>query len=636
MTDAGPQDRDDGRPFSAPRDAYLRREHEARAARDDAHRTSTRLGTLRLITFLAAAVALVLFDAWRGTPAHAALGAGVLLVFAFGVEVAVHRRVRRRVRWHEQLRLLAHEGTLRLERRWEDLDRVLPAAERTDEIAPQDHPFARDLDVTGIASLVRLMGPVTSERGRAVLRRWLLEPGTPDAALERQLAARELAPALEIRTTFAAHGRIDGPTDTGTVEPFLRWAEEAPGSLSSPWLRLAAYGLPLTTVGLVLGDLLLGWGPIWMAPAALQSWVLYRHSRRFSGDLAVVEESGASLRACVPQLRVIERQAAEAPALLRIAARIGSGDEAATARLASLVRLLDSVASRRNLAYLALDLVFLLDVHLTLALDRWRARSGHAVRGWLEALGEWEAQAALASLAHDHPDWCFPRLVQDGATVLRAKALGHPLLPPATCVRNDVDVGPPGSFLLVTGSNMSGKSTLLRALGVNAVLAAAGGPACADSLELPPLRVFTSMHVEESLAQGVSLFMAELLRIRGIVRAADRPGPVVLYLLDEILHGTNTAERQVAARAVIRHLLAAGAIGAVSTHDLTLAQAADLEAAACPVHFREQVEQHGGKTRLTFDYRLRPGLATTTNALKLLEAVGLGGLPLKEDRAPEA
>jgi DNA mismatch repair ATPase MutS len=176
---------------------------------------------------------------------------------------------------------------------------------------------------------------------------------------------------------------------------------------------------------------------------------------------------------------------------------------------------------------------------------------------------------------------------------------------------------------------MSGKSTLLRALGTNVVLAHAGGPACADAMAVPPLRVRTSMRVDDSVTEGVSLFMAELLRIRDVVGAADEDGQAapILYLLDEILHGTNTAERRVAARAVLRHLIARGAIGAVSTHDLTLAEAPDLQAAAVAVHFREQVVPGpDGRTRLTFDYRLRPGLATTRNALKLLDAVGLGGL----------
>jgi len=285
--------------------------------------------------------------------------------------------------------------------------------------------------------------------------------------------------------------------------------------------------------------------------------------------------------------------------------------------------------------------VLLLDVHVGFALDRWRARWGHDIRRWIEALGEMEALSSLATLAYDNPEWGMPEweapetAERPGSGVLRARALGHPLLLPGSCVRNDVEVGPPGTFLFVTGSNMSGKSTLLRAVGANVVLAAAGAPACAASLNLPPVRLWTSMRVDDSVTDGISRFMAELLRVRSVVEAARghrRGEPPVLYLLDEMLQGTNTAERRVAARAVLRHLLAEGAIGGVTSHDLTLADAPDLESVRRAYHFRERVEAGEQGTELYFDYLLRPGVATTRNALRLLEAVGLD---IGEEQAEE-
>jgi DNA mismatch repair ATPase MutS len=193
-------------------------------------------------------------------------------------------------------------------------------------------------------------------------------------------------------------------------------------------------------------------------------------------------------------------------------------------------------------------------------------------------------------------------------------------------VSNDVDVGPPGTFVLVTGSNMSGKSTLLRAIGTNVVLAQAGGPVCAESLRLPVVDVWTSIRIDDSLEAGVSLFMAELTRLKRIVDAARAPSRErpLLYLLDEMLHGTNTAERRIAARRVLSYLVRAGAIGAATTHDLTLAEDPALDAAARRVHFTERFEERDGETVMTFDYRLRPGLATSANALKLLAMIGLG------------
>ncbi len=244
------------------------------------------------------------------------------------------------------------------------------------------------------------------------------------------------------------------------------------------------------------------------------------------------------------------------------------------------------------------------------------------MRGWLSTLGEVETLSAMATLAADNPTWVFPTL-DLGADRVCAKALAHPLLPPGR-VANDVELGPPGSYLLVTGSNMSGKSTLLRAIGVNLVLANMGGPVCAGAFRCPPARLWTSVHIEDSLANGVSFFMAELQRLKAVVDASEQPDPggrMLVYLLDEILQGTNTAERQIAARRVIRTLVDNGAIGAVSTHDLTLAEGAELSTATVPVHLREEFDNVNGRPTMTFDYKLRPGLATSTNALTLMEIV---------------
>ncbi len=318
-------------------------------------------------------------------------------------------------------------------------------------------------------------------------------------------------------------------------------------------------------------------------------------------------------------------------------------------RLDRLIVLSDT---RRGMIYFFVQVLFLWDFHVHLALERWRAATGAAARGWLEALGEVEALAALAALAHAQPDWAFPE-VDASADAFEGQDVGHPLIADERRVGNDVTVGPPGSFLLVTGSNMSGKTTLLRAVGANAVLARAGGPVCARALRLPPVELATSVAVEDSLEEGVSFFLAELLRLKAVVAKAEAAAAKnvtakaeeggrgrsgrnrVLYLLDEVLRGTNSAERRVAVGRVIGRLLAVGAIGAVTTHDLEILAEGELEAAAVPIHFRETVEPRpGGGADMSFDYRARPGLATTTNALRLLEAVGLAGGDGGTDDAP--
>ena len=276
--------------------------------------------------------------------------------------------------------------------------------------------------------------------------------------------------------------------------------------------------------------------------------------------------------------------------------------------------------------YLPLQLFFLADFHLLNLLEGWQARYGRYARRWFLALGKLEALCSLAGLAHDYPRWAIPK-VDASADRLQAVQLGHPLLPSETCVPNDVEIGPAGSFLLVTGSNMSGKSTLLRAIGGSVALGRRGPPVCAESLVLPPLELATSMRIRDSLADGVSFYMAELIRLKDIVDlsryATARQQRTLLYLLDEILLGTNSQERHLAVVRVTQHLIASGAIGAISTHDLDLATSPSLAGACRCVHFCETLHDADAEHPMTFDYRLRPGVATTSNALKLLKIVGL-------------
>jgi DNA mismatch repair ATPase MutS len=272
------------------------------------------------------------------------------------------------------------------------------------------------------------------------------------------------------------------------------------------------------------------------------------------------------------------------------------------------------------------------DFHVYFAIERWRTQSGRHVRGWIEALGSLDALAALARVRADEPGWVMPR-VDQAAAALTASALAHPLIAGDRRVPNDVKVGPSGTILLITGSNMSGKSTLLRAIGLNAVLAQAGAPVCATSFVMPPADLHTSIRVQDSLELGLSYFMAALARLKQIVDAAERgqrfrsnaestatDTRVLLYLLDEVLQGTNSVERDLAVRAVVRHLLDAGSIGVMTTHDLALAGEEPLASAATLAHFTEQVHADG---TMTFDYRLRPGLATSTNALRLMQLIGI-------------
>ncbi len=589
---------------------------EARAGR---RRARVRLvARARLVVFVVAALAL-----WR---LAARGGAGPLewvalsvAALAFAALVVRHGIERRRLDRAERMADFNREGVARIERRWSDLPPPWTPESHG------EHDYASDLDLFGHASLLHLAGVCSTAPGRRTLERWLLAAADPAAIERRRAAVVQLARERDFRDRLVAEGRSVEEGGSEGLDEFLAWAESPPWTLRRRWLPPTAVALALTNAAAVA---LYSVQAIPGALAALPlvvSAVLWRvHRGRIEETFAAACGGESGVRRYARLLDLLARAPGDADGLADLRRRLD--DEAsgrASKRIAALGRLLDMAEARRSpLLHLPLAIVLLWDVHATVLLERWKVRSGRSVRDWLDAAGDGEALAALATLKADHPEWTMPA-VDPSAASLDAKGLGHPLLAPRDCVGNDVSVGPPGTFLLVTGSNMSGKSTLLKAIGVNAALAQAGGPVCARELRMPPLAAVTSVRVSDSLVDGLSFFMAELKRLKRVVdraRASVGPEPRVLYLLDEILQGTNSAERKIATRAVLRGLLATRAIGAVSTHDLALADAADLTERATAVHFTETVDEDG----MTFDYRLRPGVATSTNALRLLERVGLG------------
>jgi len=600
----------------------LHRERAARhaAERDSLRRRARRLSWARLLAFaLLAAAGLRALSG--GEPAEGAVAAVALATF--GLLVVVHGRAREAARWADALRQASEAAGARVRRDWA----ALPA-DRSPPV-PRDHPYADDLDVVGRSSLFRLLDSVSAYPGRGTLAEWLLAPAPPAVVRERQAAVAELAPLLDLRESLAARALLAGELRGAGVEPFLRWAEGEPWLTRKSWLVWATRVLPaLTVVAAVLQGRGVVSEPLWIAPVALGLALTAAYGRRVQQTLREGADSSAALRGHTALFTLATGHAYAAPLLRRLSAEL-SGEPGATRALARLDRVLRYAEARYSaMAHAFLHALTLWDFHVVAALEYWQRHAGSRVRGWLAALGEIETLAALAALRHDNPDWAFPEMIDGEVSLVDATALGHPLIAGGVRVDNDVTVGPAGTFLMVTGSNMSGKSTLLRAIGANVVLAQAGAPVCARALRLPPVALYTSMRVQDALDEGVSLFMAELRRLKLVVdaaRAARASGtPPVLYLLDEILHGTNTSERQVAARRVIGHLIEQGAIGAVSTHDLELAGAGELAAAARAVHFSERFENGPDGPVMTFDYRLRPGVATSVNALKLVEMMGLG------------
>jgi hypothetical protein len=597
---------------------YQERRDRFGGERDRLERQLHRISYARLFAFCAALV-VVTWALIVGQPLGL-LGA-VPFVIAFVGLVFYHASVARAHRRVAALRQLNEEALRRLARDWPALP-VRPAP-----AAAAEHPFATDLDLFGRASLFQLLGAARTPVGEATLGRWLLDPADTATIRERQAAVAELAPLLDLRDELAVRARLMG-ANPHDLAGFLDWAEDEPWLLPRPGLLWVARGLTVVTLGLIVAQATeLVAAPLWLAVGLVNLGLSYTAGKEVERLLDRVISQFGALEHYAEVFAVLDGAAFDAPALQRLQGALASGDLAAHRQTRSLVRRVRVAYLRMSMFYLVFQALGLWSFHSLALVEGWQRRAGKQVRGWLAALGEIEALVALASLAHDHPDWAFPEITEDGPLVVQANGLGHPLLRDDVRVTNDVEIGPPGTFLLVTGSNMSGKSTLLRAIGVNAVLAQAGGPVCAAAMRLPPLTLGTSIRVQDSLEQGVSYFMAELQRLKDVVDAAvdarDGSSRTLLFLLDEILHGTNTAERQIAARRVILYLVANGALGAMSTHDLTLAESPDIADAARPIHFTEQF--HSGPTgpSMSFDYLVRPGIATSTNALKLMQLVGL-------------
>jgi hypothetical protein len=571
----------------------------------------------RLAAFLAA-VAAAAWGLWGREPTGWALAG--LLLGVFAVLAVYHARLGRRRARLATLCAIQEEALARLDRRWGDLP--MPWVPE----APPDHPYAGDLDIVGRASLFQLLDTTATRMGRERLAAWLLVATDPTLATARQGAVAELAPLLDLRQEIELRGRAASDLESDP-EPFLAWAEDPHGLGDRAWLRWVAWLGPLAVVALGIANLSgLIPAPLWGVPLLLNLLVGATAARRAYATIAGVVTEQRSIAAYAGQLDVLAGADFTDPMLRQLQERLGTGERAAPAMLRRLGRLTGMAIPPSSVLYVPIQALTLWDVHVLFALERWKRDGGRDARRWLATLGEAEALAALAGLRRDNPDWTFPAIEPEGDTY-RAALLGHPLLPGDRRVPNDVAIGPPGTFLLVTGSNMSGKSTLLRAIGVNAVLAQAGGPVCAAALALPPVALWTSARVQDSLERGVSFFLAELQRLKLIVDAATRAreqgGSRVMYLLDEILQGTNTAERSVAARRVIAYLVDQGAIGAVSTHDLALADDPRLARSAVSVHFTDTVGEGPDVPPMSFDYRLHPGVATTTNALRLMRLIGL-------------
>lgn len=479
------------------------------------------------------------------------------------------------------------------------------------EFAPADHPYAGDLHLFGDGSMFERMCTARTQLGRERLARYLTAPVGREEALRRQAAVRELQGRPELRERIALLGGFD--------------FEESKWQTFADWLGAPAAGLPQGLRPVLLGTSVclflmiagavavpatrpLLWAPmvgLTLAHAAVGGVLMQRVRGVLAAGTAVRAEMGVMREG----LAMLAGETFAAPMLGELVSRCAGAERG----IAELDPWFFVLRERTKEWWYQLSLWLAAGTQCALALEAWRMRHGRAFAGWVDAWAEFEALAAVAGYAYENPEDCWPEIVE-GPAYFAAEGLGHPLLARAECVRNDAALGGEVRFWMVSGSNMAGKSTLLRAVGLAAVLGLAGGPVRASAARMAAMRVYASISITDSLREGKSRFLAEVCRLRDTLAAAV--AHPVLFLIDEIFSGTNSRDRQLAAEAVVRTLVARGAVGAVSTHDIALASIAAY--GGVNVHMAS-----AGADPLAFDYLVKPGVTPETNALAIARMAGV-------------
>jgi MutS domain V len=589
-----------------PSEVYDRRAKEVERAADETNQRCRRYQGASLLL-----ACVLLFVAYANLISKGAALWTILLPVAALVFTTRQAQIHRR----SVLKLLSirefyEKGSARLRRDWSALD-------EGSDFVDRDHIYATDLDLFGRGSLFQLLCSARTHAGRETLASWMKNLAGREEALARQAAIAELRDHRELRESVASAGS----STVFTLRPrtIRTWVDEISSRAPLPrWLHAAGLAIVVAfaatpflywfrwvdprTVWLALG----GWLAVELAFSAI-------FMKRVQFIMESVDSPSAELPIVVDLLEVIERGAFRSPKLIAIANRVKRGSVPASREVLRLLRLVRLLRARNLLVLLS---ALLWCTQFTAAIDRWHRRHGADLSEWITAIGEFEALVFLGAYAFEHPADPFPEFV-DESPLFDAESLGHPLLDEDTCVRNDIRLSGDVRFLIVSGSNMSGKSTFLRAVGANAVLAWMGAPVRCKRLRISALAVAAAIRVQDSLADGQSHFFAEMKRLRRMIDLAAA-GPL-LFLIDEIMSGTNSRDRRVAAEWVMRALVHKGAIGLITTHDLTLTEIASNGLAGRNVYF----EDSGEAGQLHFDYKLRSGLLTHSNALNIVRMLGI-------------
>lgn len=590
-----------------------------------AKEASDRYTWWRLGIFLCgAAVTVSLFhQAWY----HAGNASLALFLLIFFTVARYHTRLEEKTHRLNAWRRIKAAHIARLDLNWTGV----PAAEMP---AVENHPYAADLDLIGPHSLFHLINTCRSSNGRERLGDWILrQPPDPAAWSLRRALIRELASLSLFRDRLALEAALVSETELDGLRIHAALASPAAFAGLRPILALEAL-LALATPILLFASDLTGLPEYWALTLTAYAAVYLLTSSKTAPVFARALSLHGELNKLGAVFRFLERRSYRAaPRLQAVCAPLQGHRHAPSRYIRHLARIAHALSIRAHpLVHIAVNILIPWDLIFTYRLERLRARVVTHVPQWLDMLAELEAAASVATFAYLHPAYAWPSQVaasdvldgRESRAAVKATALGHPLIPAAHRVTNDLHLRERGEILLVTGSNMSGKSTFLRTIGINTCLAQAGGPVCAAAFEWTWVRIACCIRVDDSLEAGLSFFYAEVKRLKRLLDAAHTfDAPPVLFLIDEIFKGTNNRERLIGSRAYIQALAASNGFGLVTTHDLELAELDRTIPRLTNAHFQETV--HG--TQLRFDYKLRPGPCPTTNALRIMALEGLPVAP---------
>ena len=591
-----------------PKQEFIHRKEKYKIKAEDLQRKYNRLAIARIIIFLLFIVSAIYFANQRDA---SMLGlVTFLFLVIFGLILDHHNRIKLKKKQAFLKKDINEQEIYRLDHKWEFLD-------KGEMFYNEGHPYSSDLDLFGNGSLFQLLNRTSTNQGRSALANELLVDPDHLKIQEKQSAIRELSPQINWCQDFQVAGLVY-KEDSSQVSDLLKWSGSSEKITNSKLLSIGRFILPVIVLVLLGLYFIAGISFYWvLLLLVVNGWVL-KNTNEAVGELTEkTEDSVKVLKSYSSMIYMIEEKEFKAQLLNHLKSTLIQDHIKTSSKILKLYRILNKLQSRSNLIYWVFNIVLLLDIHWLIEAENWKNRIGHEVKTWFESIHQFEILISMAGFSIANPQYTYPKM-KEGSYTIEGKNVGHPLVPDHKRICNDFRLQGKGNIVIVTGSNMSGKSTFLRTIGINSILCKIGAPVCASEMKSSVFRVFTSMRTHDNLEENISSFYAELKRI-GFLLKYISDGKPVLFLLDEILKGTNSIDRHKGAEALIRQLSKLNSFGLVSTHDLELGKLENESDLITNYSFNSEIRGD----EILFDYKLQKGLCYSFNASKLMQSMGI-------------